>query len=147
MLLAIAVIGALVVGAGGVAFARSRVQDDARSQRRRTLDRDGSVVERLAAVDAPGRISGGIPAPGPGDFARAHRVADWLGLLSPRLSGGLRSETRDAARTLDEAVLEARVLELVTAGALDLDAARTAYAANTTMRRAASDLARLDREL
>jgi hypothetical protein len=78
---------------------------------------------------------------------RCHRVADWLGLLSPRLSGGLRSETRDAARTLDEAVLEARVLELVTAGALDLDAARTAYAANTTMRRAASDLARLDREL
>jgi hypothetical protein len=164
VLLAIAVIGALVVGAGGVAFARNRVQDDARSQLRRTLDRDGSVVERLAAVDAAGSINGGIPAPEADDFARAHRVADRLWLLSPRLSGGLRSETHDAARTLDEAILETRVLELVIAGAPDLDTARTAYetrvrptnrrlpdwsalAANTTMRRAATDLARLDRDL
>jgi hypothetical protein len=164
VLLAIAVIGALVVGAAGVAFARNRVQDDARSQLRRTLDRDGSVVERLAAVDAAGSINGGIPAREADDFARAHRVADRLWLLSPRLSGGLRSETHDAARTLDEAILETRVLELVIAGAPDLDTARTAYetrvrptnrrlpdwsalAANTTMRRAATDLARLDRDL
>lgn len=140
------------------------MQDDARSQLRHTLEHDGPVVERLAAVDAAGRISGAIPAPGEGDLARADRVADRLWLLSPRFSGGLRSETRDAARTLDEALLETRILGLVTAGAPDLDAARVTYetrvrptnrrlpdwsalAVNTTMQRATLDLERLERDL
>jgi hypothetical protein len=164
VLVTIAVIGALVVGAGGIAFARNRVQDDARSQLRQTLERDGRAVERLAAVDAAGRISGTTPAPPEADFVRADRVADRLWLLSPRFSGEFRSETRDAARRVDEGVFEARVLELVTAGAADVDAARVAYetrvrptnrrlpgwnalAANTTMRRAAFDLDHLGRDL
>jgi len=164
VVVAIAAICALIVGAGGIAFARNRVQDDASSQLRRTIERDGPALDRLAAVPADARVGRATPPSTKADFARAERIADRLWLLSPQFSGELRSETRDAARTVDEAVLEARVLDLLTAGAPDLDAARVAYetrvrrtnrrlpgwnalAANTTIRRAASDLDRLDRDL
>jgi hypothetical protein len=164
VLVAIGVIGAVVVGAATIGFARNRVQDDARSQLRRTLERDGPAVDRLAVGDASGRIAGSTPPPAEVDFARGERTADRLWLLSPRFSGGLRRDTRDAARTLDEALLERRILELVIAGAPDLDNARTTYetrvratnrrlpgwstiAANTTMRQAMADLDRLEHEL
>src|SRR5207237_195036 len=56
-------------------------------------------------------------------------------LLSPRLAGDMRTETRDAARTLDEALFELKVLDLVTSGnrnpgtapAAALDASRATY--------------------
>jgi len=83
------------------------------------------VVERLAAVDAPAASSGGIPAPETGT-RRAHGVAD--GFWSCRAALG-RAPERDPRRCAPRSTsgLEARVLELVIAGAPDLDAARTAY--------------------
>ena len=116
-------------------------------------------------------MSGG-PAPSKADYAQAQAVADRLWLLSPRLAGDLRTETRDAARTLDEALFELKVLDLVTSGnrnpgtapAAALDASRATYetearpankrlpawdvvSANPVMRRAARDLDRLEDEL
>ncbi|HEV3134758.1 MAG TPA: hypothetical protein VG348_08645, partial [Acidimicrobiia bacterium] len=93
-------------------------------------------------------------------------------LLSPRLDGGLRSETGEAARTLDEALFELKVLDLVTSGNRDpatppaaaLDASRATYDAearpanarlpdwdtissNPAMRGAARALERLEERL
>jgi hypothetical protein len=101
-------------------------------------------------------------------------VADRLWLLSPRLSGGSRTDARDAARALDTAIFQLKVVDLATAGqrtpssgagtAAALDAAGATYearirptnarlpdwatiSANTAMRRAARDLERLERRL
>jgi hypothetical protein len=169
ILVIVAVVVGVVAAAGGAAFARSRVEDNARSQLDRKIERDGPAVQRLAAVDADGLVRGG-PAPTKADYKEAEAVADKLWLLSPRFSGSLRTETRDAARTLDEAIFELKVLDLVTSGnrnpgnepAAALGASRATYEtearpsnnrlpdwdtirANDTMRRAAEDLARLER--
>ena len=161
----------VVVAAGGVAFARNRVETNAESQLEQKLVRDGRAVQRLAAVDADSLVGGGA-VPSKADYARAQAVADRLWLLSPRLAGGLRSETRDSARTLDDALFELKVLDLVTSGNRDpatpptaaLDASRATYdgearpanhrlpgwdtiSTNSAMRRAARDLARLENEL
>ena len=99
-------------------------------------------------------------------------MADRLWLLSPRLAGDLRGETRHAARALDEALFELKVLDLVTSGnrkpgtppAAALDASRATYesearpankrlpdwdviSANPAMRRAARQLDRLEHRL
>ncbi|HEV3136109.1 MAG TPA: hypothetical protein VG348_15570 [Acidimicrobiia bacterium] len=162
---------AVVVAAGGVAFARNRVEANAQSQLEQKLARDGPAVQRLAAVDAESLVGGGA-APSKADYARAQAVADRLWLLSPRLDGGLRSETGEAARTLDEALFELKVLDLVTSGNRDpatppaaaLDASRATYDAearhanarlpdwdtigsNPAMRRAARALQRLEERL
>jgi len=130
-----------------------------------------SALQRLAAVDAHSLVTGGA-APSKADYARAQAVADRLWLLSPRLAGGLRSETRDSARTLDEALFELKVLDLVTSGnrdpttapAVALEASRATYDAearpanprlpdwdtistNPAMRRAAQDLDQLEKRL
>ncbi len=161
----------VVVAAGGVAFARNRVEANAHSQLEQKLARDGPAVQRLAAVDAESLVGGGA-APSKADYKQAEAVADRLWLLSPRLDGGLRSETRDAARTLDEALFELKVLDLVTGGNRDpatppaaaLEASRATYDAqarpanprlpdwdtistNPAMRRAARDLDRLEERL
>jgi hypothetical protein len=170
ILVTLGVIVALIVATAGVALARNRVGDNARSQLRQSLDGDGRAVRRLAAFDAVSLVGGSTSPPSQADFKHAKTVADRLWLLSPRLSGGLRGDGRDAARALDEAIFELKVLELVTSGnrtpspAEGLDASRAAYdtriratnarlpdwntiSANTAMRRAAQDVARLEQRL
>ncbi len=115
ILVALAAVAGVVLAAGGVAFARDRVEDNARSQLERTIDRDGPAVQRLAALDADALV-GGAPAPTSAEYREAEDVADRLWLLSPRLGGAARTQARDAARTLDEAVFELKVLDLVTSG-------------------------------
>ena len=164
-LVALAVAAAVVVVAAGVAFARDRVDGNARSQLEETISRDVPAVRRLAGVDAHGLVAGG-PAPAPADYWRAARLADRLWLLSPRLAGGARSRALDAARTTDEALFELKVLDVVTGGnrdpatppAIALDASRATYESdarpdhprlpdwdtiskNPAMRRAAHELA------
>jgi 4-amino-4-deoxy-L-arabinose transferase-like glycosyltransferase len=171
ILVALATVVGVVVAAGGVAVARNRVETNAQSQLKQQLVRDGPVVHGLAAIDAGSLVSGGA-APSKTDYARARAVADRLWLLSPRLAGGLRSETRAAARTLDEAIFELQVLDLVTRDNRDpgtpseaaLDASRATYeskarpanprlpdwdtiSANPAMRRAARELDRLEKRL
>ena len=171
LLVALSIVVGLVVAAGGVALARNGVEGNARTQLEQTIDRDGAAVQRLAGVDADGLVRGG-PPPTPDDYERAQNLADRLWLLSPRLAGGTRSESRDTARALDEGLLELKALDLVTRShrdpatppAVALDASRAAYetdarpndrrlpawgtiAANVGMRRAAHDLVRLDARL
>ena len=171
ILVTLATVAGVVAAASGVAFARNRVEVNARSQLEQKLVRDGTAVQRLAAVDAESLVTGGA-APSKAEYAQAQAVADRLWLLSPRLAGGLRSETRDSARTLDEALFELKVLDLVTSGNRDpatpptaaLDASRATYdaearpanprlpdwdtiSANPVMRRAAQDLERLEKRL
>jgi hypothetical protein len=171
ILVTLATVVGVVAAAGGVAFARNRVEANAQSQLEQKLVRNGPAVQRLAAVDAGSLVTGG-PAPSKTDYAQAQAVADRLWLLSPRLAGGLRSETRDSARTLDDALLELKVLDLVTSGNRDpatppataLEASRATYDAearpanprlphwdtistNPAMRRAARDLERLEERL
>jgi 4-amino-4-deoxy-L-arabinose transferase-like glycosyltransferase len=171
VLVALAVVIGVVIAAGGVAFARNRVQDDARSQLERKIDRDTPAVQRLAAIDADGLVRRAT-TPSKSDYKRAEGVADKLWLVSPRFSGALRGETRDAARALDEAIFELKVLDLVTSGnrnpgtapADALDASRATYetearpsnarlpdwdtiSANEAMRHVAEDLDRLEEEL
>src|SRR5262249_30601662 len=147
------------------AFARDRVDGNARSQLEETISRDVPAVRRLAGVDAHGLVAGG-PAPAPADYWRAARLADRLWLLSPRLAGGARSRALDAARTPDEALFELRVLGVArgatrappTPPATALDASRATYESaarpdhprlpdwdtiskNPAMRRAAHELA------
>jgi hypothetical protein len=162
---------ALIAAAGGVAFARDRVEDNARSQLRRTIDRDGPAVQRLAEISADDLVGEAAAPPPSTDFNQAQTLVDRLWLLSPRLSPGLRIETRHAARALDEAITELKVLGLVTSGRgepssppASLDAARATYegeirpansrlpdwdtiSANTAMRRATRDVERLERPL
>ena len=167
ILVTLAVVVGVVAAAGGAAFARSRVEDDGRSQLERKIERDGPAVQRLAGVDADGLVRGAGPSNA--EYKQAEAVADKLWLLLPRFSGSLRSETRRTARTLDEAIFELKVLDLVTGGnrnpgtplPVALDASRTTYEtearpsnnrlpdwdtirANETMRRAAEDLDRLE---
>lgn len=162
-----AVVAALVVAGGGIAFARNRVEDNARTQLGEKIARYDPAVRRLAAVDADGLVRGG-PAPTTTDYARAQTLADRLWLLSPRLGGAARNESRDAARTLDGALFELKVLDLVTGGNRNpatppdvaLDASRSTYdtearpsnrrlpdwgtiSTNPGMRRAARELDRL----
>jgi len=171
ILVTLATVVGVIVAVGGVAFARNRVETNAESQLEQELGRDGRAVKLLAAVDADSLVRGGA-APSKADYARAQVIADRLWLLSPRLAGGLRTETRDAARTLDEALFELKVLDLVTSGNRDpatppadaLDASRATYDAearpanhrlpdwdalstNPVMRRAARDLERLEKRL
>jgi hypothetical protein len=171
ILVTLATVVGVVAAAGGVALARNRVEANAQSQLEQKLVREGPEVQRLAAVDAESLVTGGA-APSKADYARAQAVADRLWLLSPRLAGGLRSETRDSARTLDEALFELKVLDLVTSGNRDpttppaaaLEASRATYDAearpanprlpdwdtistNPAMRRAARDLDRLEKRL
>jgi 4-amino-4-deoxy-L-arabinose transferase-like glycosyltransferase len=172
VIVTVGVILAVIVAAGGVAVARNRVDDNARSQLQGTLSRGVPGVERLAGFDAARLIES--PPPSNADFKRADAVADRLWLLSPRLSGRLRSEGLDAARRLDEAIFELRVLDLLASGqrnpssgastAARLDAARATYetqarptnerlpdwetiSANTALRRAVRELERLENEL
>jgi hypothetical protein len=171
ILVALVTVVGVVVAAGGVALARNRVEANAQSQLEHKLVRDGPAVQRLAAVDADSVVSGGV-VPSKTDYKHAEALADRLWLLSPRLAGELRTETRDAARTLDEALFELKVLDLVTSGnrnpgtasAAAIDASRATYetearpdnkrlpawdviSANPAMRRAARDLERLERRL
>ena len=171
ILVALATVVGVVVAAGGVALARNRVEANAQSQLEQKLVRDGSAVQRLAAIDADSLVSGGA-VPSKTDYKHAESFADRLWLLSPRLSGELRPETRDAARTLDEGLFELKVLDLVTSGnrnpgtapAAALDASRATYetearpankrlpdwdviSVNPAMRRAARDLDRLEERL
>ncbi|HKF89950.1 MAG TPA: hypothetical protein VKC52_00560 [Acidimicrobiia bacterium] len=134
ILVTLATVVGVVVAAGGVAFARNRVETNAQSQLEQKLDRDEPAVQRLAAIDADSLVSGGA-MPAKADYKQAEAVADRLWLLSPRLAGALRSETLDMARTLDEALFELKVLDLVTSGnraagtasAAALDASRATY--------------------
>ena len=159
----LSVIVGVIVAAGGVALARNRVEDNAESQLHRTLERDGPIVERLAGFD-PGNLIAGVIPPSETDFENAQRVADRLWLLSPRLSSGLRTESRAAARELDDGLLDVHVLALLTSADHDLSSARATYetqirpdnerlpgwdalSANTRLRRAARDLDHLEREL
>jgi hypothetical protein len=171
ILVALATVVGVVVAAGGVAFARNGVEANAESQLEQKLVRDGPAVQRLAAVDAGTLVSGGA-VPSKADYKQAETMADRLWLLSPRLAGDLRGETRDAARALDEALFELKVLDLVTkdnrsagtAPAAALDASRAAYesrarpankrlpewdviSANPAMRRAARDLEWIEERL
>jgi hypothetical protein len=171
LLVTLATVGGVIVAASGVALARNRVEANAESQLEQKLVRDGPAVQRLAAVDADSVVSGGA-VPSKTDYKHAEALADRLWLLSPRLAGDLRSETRDAARNLDEALFELKVLDLVTSGNRDpgtapaaaLDASRATYetearpdnkrlpdwdviSANPAMRRVARDLDRLERRL
>jgi hypothetical protein len=174
LLVTAGIIVVVIVAAGSSALARNRVETNARSQLHRTLDDDGQAVDRLARFDAATLIDATVAPPSETEFKQAQTVADRLWLLSPRLSGGLRGDGRDAARALDEAIFELKVLVLVTSGnrapsstpppAQALDASRAAYdtrvrptntrlpdwgtiAANSTMRRVARDLERLDRRV
>jgi hypothetical protein len=151
---------------------RNRVEDNARAQVHRTLDDDDAAVQRLARLDAANLVVGAEPSPA--DFKAAQIVADRLWLLSPRLTTGLRNEGRHAARALDDAMVELRVLDLVTGGYRNqssgtaptaaLDAAQTTYetqvrpanerlpdwqtiSTNTAMRRTARELERLEHRL
>src|SRR5262249_43963173 len=81
VLVALAVVAALVVAAAGVAFARTRVEDNARTQLEEKIARDGPAVQRLAGVDADELVRDG-PAPTPADYQRAQTLADRLSLLS-----------------------------------------------------------------
>jgi hypothetical protein len=171
ILVTLATVVGVVAAAGGAAFARNRVEANAQSQLDQKLVRDVPAVQRLAAVDADSLVTGGA-APSKADYAQAQAVADRLWLLSPRLTSELRTETRDAARTLDEALFELKVLDLVTSGNRDpttpppaaLEASRATYDAearpanprlpdwdtistNPAMRRAAQDLDRLEKRL
>ena len=171
VLVTLAVVAGVVAVVGGAAFARSRVEDDAGLQLDRKIERDGPAVQRLAAIDADGLVRGGV-APTKAEYKQAEAVADKLWLLSPRFSGALRRETRDAARRLDEAIFELKVLDLVTGGNRDpgtppgaaVDASRATYEtearpsnnrlpnwdtirANGTMRRAAAELDRLENKV
>jgi hypothetical protein len=171
ILVTLATVVGVIVAAGSVAFARNRVETNAQSQLEQKLDRDEPAVQRLAAIDAESLVSGGA-VPSKTDHKQAEAIADRLWLLSPRLGGALRSETRDTARTVDEALFELKVLDLVTSGNRDsgrapsaaLDASRATYetearpandqlpdwdtiSANPAMRRAARDLERLERRL
>jgi len=171
VLAVVSIFAGLVVAAGGVALARNRVEGNARTQLEQTIGRDGPAVQRLAGVDADGLVRGGAP-PAPADYERAQNLADRLWLLSPRLAGGTRSESRDAARTLDEGLLELKALDLITRSHRDpatppaaaIDASRATYetearpndrrlpdwgtiSANLGMRRAAQDLVRLGARL
>jgi hypothetical protein len=171
ILVALATVVGVVVAAGGVALARNRVEANAHSQLEQKLVRDGSAVQRLAAIDAGSLVSGGA-VPSTTEYKHAESLADRLWLLSPRLTGELRAETRDAARTLDEALFELKVLDLVTSGnrtpgtapAAALDSSRATYetearpdnkrlpdwdviSANPAMRRAARDVDRLEERL
>ena len=171
ILVALATVVGVVVAAGGVALARNRVEANAHSQLEQKLVRDGSAVQRLAAIDADSLVSGGA-VPSKSDYKHAESLVDRLWLLSPRLTGELRTETRDAARTLDEGLFELKVLDLVTSGnrnpgtapAAALDASRATYetearpankrlpdwdviSVNPAMRRAARDLDRLEERL
>ena len=164
----LATVAGLVVAAGGAAFARNRVEANAESQLEQKLDRNRAAVQRLAAVDADSLVSGGA-VPSKTDYKQAETMADRLWLLSPRFAGDLRGETRHAARTLDEAIFELKVLDLVTSAnrnpgtppAAALAASRAAYesearpankrlpgwdviSANPAMRRAARQLDRLE---
>jgi hypothetical protein len=168
ILVPLAVVIGVVAVAGGAAFARSRVEDDARSQLERKIERGGPSLQRLAAIDADGLVSGSA-APSKSDYKQAESVADKLWLLSPRFSGGLRRESRDAARALDEGIFELKVLDLVTSDnrnpatppPVALDASRATYdtkarpsnnrlpdwdtiRANKAIRRAVQDLDRLE---
>jgi hypothetical protein len=133
ILVALAVVAGLVVAAGGIAFARTRVEDNARTQLDETIARDSPAAQRLAAIDAEGLVRG--DAPTKAEYKRAERLADRLWLLSPRLAGADRSKTVAAARTLDQALFELKVLDLVTGGNRDpatppptaLDASRATY--------------------
>ena len=172
ILATVGIVVAVIVAAGGIAFARDRVDDNARSQLRQTIDRGVPAVERLTEFDAARLIDASVPSDA--EIERAQNVADRLWLLSPRLSGGLRNEGLHAARALDEAIFELKVLDLVTSGQRDpssgtsaaarLDAARTAYettarvsnerlpdwdtiSGNTALRRAVGDLERFERRL
>ncbi len=160
----------LVVAAGGVAFARNRVEANAQSQLEQKLDRDRARRAAPRRRSTPTASSAAARSPSKTDYKQAEAIADRLWLLSPRLAGDLRGETRDAARTLDEAVFELKVLDLVTSGnrnpgtapAAALDASRATYesearpvnkrlpdwdviSANPAMRRAARELDRLER--
>jgi hypothetical protein len=171
ILVTLATVVGVVVAAGGVAFARNRVEANAESQLEQKLVRDGRAVQRLAAVDADSLVSGGA-VPSKTDYKHAEAVADRLWLLSPRLAGDLRRDTHDAARNLDEALFELKVLDLVTSGnrnpgtapAAAIDASRATYetearpdnkrlpdwdviSANPAMRRAARELDRLEERL
>jgi hypothetical protein len=171
ILVALATIVGVVVAAGGVAFARNRVEGNAESQLEQKLDRDGAAVQRLAVVDAGTLVSGGA-VPSKTGYKQAETMSDRLWLLSPRLAGDLRSETRNAARTLDEALFELKVLDLITSGnrnpgtapAAALDASRATYetearpankrlpewdviSANPAMRRAQRQLDRLEHRI
>jgi hypothetical protein len=171
ILVTLATVVGVVAAAGGVAFARNRVEANAQLQLERKLVREGPAVQRLAAVDADSLVSGGS-APSKTGYKRAESLADRLWLLSPRLDGSLRSETRDSARALDEALFELKVLDLVTSGNRDpttppaaaLEASRATYDAEArpanprlpdwdristdpAMRRAARQLDRLEKRL
>jgi hypothetical protein len=171
VLVAVAVVAGVVVAAGGAAFARARVEDDAQSQLQRQIARAEPAVQRLTAVDADGLVAG-TAAASKADFKQAEALADRLWLLSPRFTGALRSDARHTARVLDEAIFELKVLDLVTGGnrnpetppAVALDASRTTYetearpsndrlpdwdtiSVNPAMRRAAQDLDRLEDDL
>jgi hypothetical protein len=170
VLVAVGVTIALIVAAAGIAVVRNRVQDNAQSQLHQTLDERLPAVQRLARFDAAGLVADD-PSPSAADFKRAQGAADRLWLLSPRLAGALRSEARSTARALDDAILELKILDLVTAGHRDasspaaaLDAARALYegqvrvastrlphwstfSVNTAMRGAANDLERLEHRL
>jgi 4-amino-4-deoxy-L-arabinose transferase-like glycosyltransferase len=174
IVVAVSVIVVVTIAAAGTALARNRVEDNARSQLHGTLEDDGRAVRRLARFDAATLVDPAKPVPSDADFKRAEVVADRLWLLSPRLSGGLRGAGRDAARELDEAIFELKVLDLATAGqrasssqattGTALEAAAAGYdtqirptnarlpdwdrlSANTAMRRAAKDIERLERRL
>jgi hypothetical protein len=133
ILVVLAVVAGLVVAAGGVAFARNRVEDNARTQLEQEIARDGPAALRLAAIDADRLVRG--DAPTKAEYKRVERLADRLWLLSPRLAGAERSQTLAAARTVDEALSELKVLDLVTGGNRDpatpptaaLDASRATY--------------------
>jgi hypothetical protein len=171
ILATLGIVVAVLVAAGGIAVARDRVDGNARSQLHQTIDRGVPALEQLAELDAVRLIEGSSPSKA--DLERAGIVADRLWLLSPRLSGHLRDEGLEAARQLDEAIFELRVLDLVTSGQRDpssgpaqarVDAARVAYetqarttnerlpewdmiSGNTALRRAVGDLERLERRL
>jgi hypothetical protein len=174
VLAAVGVSITVIAAAAGIAVVRNRVHDNARSRLQRTIDQDAPAIQRLAAVDADGLIIGATAPGAQTDFKQAETVADRLWLLSPRLAGGLRSEGRDTARALDDAIFKLKVLQLVTIASRSqspatpsaeaIDAARATYetrvrrpnsrlpdwntiSANAAMRRAAGDLERLEHEL
>jgi hypothetical protein len=174
VLVTVTVIVGVIAASGGIALARTRVESNARSQLRETLEDDRRAIQRLAGVNATNLVDGTAPSSLKADFEQAENVADRLWLLSPRLTRGLRSDGRNAARAVDEGVFELKVLDLATAGqrgaasgaatSAALDEASAAYEArirptnarlpdwntisvNTAMQRAAQDLLRLQRRV
>jgi hypothetical protein len=129
---AVGVIVAVFVAAGGIAFARDRVQDNAKSQLLRKIDHDAPAVQRLAGIDADDLVDAHTAPLSDKDLEDAVALADRLWLLSPRLSGTLRSDARDTARTVDEAVFEMKVLDLVTSGNRNLEPAAALAASRST---------------